>query len=62
MKRKGRTAEPLTDKQLSAVREYLESNLSYDEVADKHGINKPALRYWVTKYRKQQEQQGGDTV
>ena len=38
--------------------EYLETTLSYQEVAEKHGMTKDSLRYKVNKYRKEQKANG----
>ena len=51
----GRTTEPLTIKQIQAVTEYLNSNLSLSEVAEKYETTKSGLAYWLKKYRKEQE-------
>jgi predicted DNA-binding protein YlxM (UPF0122 family) len=55
MKKMGRTTEPLTIKQIQAVTEYLNSNLSLSEVAEKYETTKSGLAYWLKKYRKEQE-------
>jgi predicted DNA-binding protein YlxM (UPF0122 family) len=55
MKKMGRTTEPLTVKQTQAVTEYLNSNLSLIEVAEKYETTKSGLAYWLKKYRKEQE-------
>lgn len=59
MRKSGRTYTPLTTEQLKAVKDYLETDMSYDEVAEKYGITKSALRYWV-KQKYQREQQERD--
>lgn len=57
MRKSGRTYTPLTAEQLKAVKDYLETDMSYDEVAEKYGITKSALRYWVTqKYKREQQE------
>ena len=58
MKPQGRPIRPLTEEEKSIILEYLESTLSYQEVAEKHGMTKDALRYKVKKYRKEQESNG----
>lgn len=55
MKPMGRTTIPLTEKQLQAVKEYLESDLGLQEVANKYSTTKSGLVYWIKKFRKEQE-------
>lgn len=58
MRKQGRRAIPLTEEQKKMVIEYLESNLTYAEVAEKYKGNINNLKYWVAKYRKEQEVNG----
>lgn len=60
MKPQGRPYRPLTEEEKVIILEYLESTLSYQEVAEKYGMTKDALRYKVNKYRKEQEANGED--
>lgn len=53
MKQIGRTPQPLTDKQKAIAKEYLESNLSYIELGEKHSTPASTIIYWVKKYRKE---------
>lgn len=55
MKKIGTPYKELTDKQIEAVREYLEGSESLIEVASKYGTNRSTLQYWVKKYRKEME-------
>ena len=55
MKKIGTPYKELTDKQIEAVREYLEGSESLIEVASKYGTNRSTLQYWVKKYRKDME-------
>lgn len=58
MKPIGRAYQPLTEQELTIVKEYLESDKSLQEVADKHGISYAGLRYKIAKYRKECEING----
>lgn len=58
MKTQGRPYRPLTEEEKAIILEYLETTLSYQEVAEKHGMTKDALRYKVNKYRKELEANG----
>lgn len=58
MKPQGRPYTPLTEEDKKIIMEYLETTLSYQEVAEKYGMTKDALRYKVNKYRKEQEKNG----
>ena len=60
MKPQGRPYRPLTEEEKAIILEYLETTLSYQEVAEKYGMTKDALRYKVNKYRKEQETNGED--
>lgn len=55
MKKQGRPAEPLSQERLSAVNEYLNSDKSYQEVADKYSVSVNNLKYWTAKFRKELE-------
>ena len=52
MKKRGRSAAILTAAQLGMIEEYLTSDKSYQEIADKYGVGKGALQYWTQKYRR----------
>ena len=52
MRKQGRKPEPLTKEQLEAVQEYLNSDKTYEEVAEEYGVKAVSLKYWVKKYRK----------
>lgn len=52
MKPRGRSPKPLTEKDLQMIQEYLNSDKSLQEIADKYGIpTKEGVRYKVNKYR-----------
>lgn len=53
--------KPWTNELRQAVYEYLNTNLSGDEVARKYGITRDKLLYWVRKYKKERERRGGQT-
>lgn len=55
MKPRGRSPIPLTEKELEMIREYLESEKSLVEVAEKYGLSTAGLRYKIKKYRKEIE-------
>lgn len=48
----------MTEEQKRMVIEYLESDLTYAEVAEKYKGNINNLKYWVAKYRKEQKVSG----
>ena len=56
MKAVGRSPIPLTEEQKAIVKEYLESREGYDEIARKHNKSPTTIQYWVTKYRKCQQE------
>lgn len=56
MKPSGRSPIPLSDRDIQAVKEYLESDKGYAEVALEFGMKKGQLQYKVKKYRKEQEE------
>ena len=58
MRKPGRRVTPLTEEQKRMVIEYLESDLTYAEVAEKYKGNINNLKYWVAKYRKEQKVSG----
>lgn len=58
MKAQGRPYRPITEEDKAIILEYLETTLSYQEVAEKYGMTKDALRYKVNKYRKELEKNG----
>lgn len=58
MKLQGRPPKPLTEAEIEIVLEYLTNDLSCQEVAEKHGMSKDALRYKVRKFRKEQAENG----
>lgn len=51
MKPKGRTPIPLTSQDLVMVKDYLNSNLSGKECAEKYNVPVSTLRYKVRKFR-----------
>lgn len=53
MKPRGRVAEPLTELQITLVREYLSTTLTMAEVAAKYNVKTTTAQYWVRKYRKE---------
>lgn len=55
MKPRGRSPQPFTKKDLEMIREYLDTDKSLKEVAEKYGLSSEGLRYKVRKFRKQQE-------
>ena len=58
MKPQGRSPKPFTETDLKMIQEYLESDKSSQEVAEKYGVSASGLRYKVKKYRKEQETNG----
>lgn len=58
MKPQGRSPKPFTATDLEMIKEYLETDKSLKEVAEKYGISSEGLRYKVKKYRKEQEANG----
>lgn len=58
MKPRGRSPKPFTERDLEMIKEYLESDKGYKEVAEKYGLSDTGLRYKVNKYRKEQEENG----
>jgi len=55
MKPRGRSATPLTEKEIEMVKAYLESDRSLEDVARQYNTSKEGLRYKVIKYQKQKE-------
>lgn len=53
MKQIGRTPMPLTDEQRKIAADYLDSDLSYKEVAAKYDRPESSIIYWVKKLRKE---------
>lgn len=62
MKPIGRSPKPFTETDLQMIREYLESDKSLKEVAEKYGISIAGLRYKVKKYRKETENNGEEKI
>lgn len=60
MKQIGRTPQPLTDEQRMIATDYLDSNLSYKEVAAKYGKPESTITFWVKKLRKEREESDND--
>lgn len=58
MKPVGRSPKPLTEEEKQMILEYLTTDKSLKEVADKYGISDAGLRYKVKKYRKETEDNG----
>ena len=57
MKSKGRSPVPWTNEQRKAVDEYLNGKESYIEVAERYRVPVTTLKYWVKKYRREQEKE-----
>lgn len=55
LRKSGRRVIPLTEEQKLMVIDYLDSDLTYTEVADKYNCNVNNLKYWVAKYRRLKE-------
>ena len=53
MKTSGRYKTELTTRQIEIVNTYINSNLGYQDVADKYNVPLSTVKYWVSKYRKQ---------
>ena len=49
MKARGRTVQPLSKEQIKAVNEYLTTDKSMKEVAEKYKVTVPTLRAWRKK-------------
>lgn len=58
MKPRGRSPKPFTEIDFQMIREYLESDKSSQEVAEKYGVSASGLRYKVKKYQKEYEANG----
>lgn len=58
MKPHGRSPKPFTATDLEMIAEYLKTDKSLKEVAEKYGISSEGLRYKVKKYRKEFEANG----
>ena len=56
MKPRGRSPQPFTERDLTMIKEYLETDKGLKEVSEKYGLSSEGLRYKVRKFRKQQEQ------
>jgi len=41
---------------IAVVKEKIESNISYSDLAKKHGINRPVIQMWVSKYLEKGEE------
>lgn len=53
MRKQGRQSVPLTAEEIKIVEEFIQNDLTYDEMATKVGMTKAQLRYKVVKYRKE---------
>ena len=60
MRKQGGRPAPLTDDERKFVKEFLENDLSYEEMAKKVGLTKAQLRYRVAKYRKETDNNGAE--
>ena len=58
MKPQGRSPKPFTATDLEMITEYLKTDKSLKEVAEKYGVSSEGLRYKVKKYRKELESNG----
>ena len=58
MKKQGREPKPLTAEEKALVEEFIQNDLTYDEMAKKVGMTKAQLRYRVTKYQKERAENG----
>ena len=52
MKKFGGQSKKTELEKIKVVKEYLETDLSYREVAEKHGVPKSTVVHWVQRYRK----------
>lgn len=52
MKKFGGQSKKTELEKIEVVKEYLETDLSYREVAEKHGVSKSTVVHWVQQYRK----------
>lgn len=57
MKKPGVQSKPLTSEQLAIVREYLTGPLSLREIAERYGVTRGSITYWVVKYRKENQKE-----
>jgi len=53
MKKFGGQSKKTELEKIKVVKEYLETDLSYREVAEKHGVSKSTVVHWVQRYRKE---------
>lgn len=53
MRKQGRQPVPLTAEEIKIVEEFIQNDLTYDEMAAKVGMTKAQLRYKVVKYRRE---------
>lgn len=58
MRKQGSKPKPLSDKEIRIVEEFIQNDLSYDEMAAKVNMTKAQLRYRVAKYRKERAENG----
>lgn len=58
MRKQGGQPSPLTAEEVKIVEEFLENDLTYEEMAQKVGMTKAQLRYRVAKYRKESADNG----
>lgn len=58
MRKQGGQPSPLTAEEIRIVEEFIQNDLTYDEMAKKVGMTKAQLRYRVTKYQKERADNG----
>ena len=58
MRKQGGQPSPLTVEEIRIVEEFIQNDLTYDEMAKKVGMTKAQLRYRVTKYQKERAENG----
>lgn len=55
MHKAGRKYAPLTEKQREIVLDYLNNDETVEATAKRYGATKGALKYWIIKYRRREE-------
>lgn len=58
MRKQGGRPAPLTAEEIKIIEEFIQNDLSYDEMAAKVGMTKAQLRYRVAKYQKERAENG----
>ena len=58
MKKFGGQSKKTELEKMKVVKEYLETDLSYREVAEKHGVSKSTVVHWVQRYSRKDDLDG----